>query len=99
MAKGSTSKKSKGSNGDAKLPKQLEKADLQGLQLLFKERENLLLKKQVLESQVPEIAEINAQINAVTGKLSEENATVNEKYKLNVETDRIDINSGEITRG
>lgn len=99
MAKGSTSKKGKGSNGDANLPKQLEKEDLQGLQLLFKERENLLLKKQVLESQVPEIAEINAQINATTAKLAEENTAVNEKYKLNVEVDRIDINTGEITRG
>jgi len=93
----SKTKKKNGGNGE-KLPDQVEQADLHPMQLLFKELENLQLKKQLMESRVPEIAELNAQMDEVRKQLGEKNHQVNEKYQLNTETDRIDLNTGTITR-
>jgi hypothetical protein len=76
---------------------QLEQEDLLILQIVVKDFENANLKHQLHQMQAQQV---QANAEAAQKKVREINGQLNEKYKLSSDNgDRIDINTGNITRG
>lgn len=77
-------------------PEAIERDDLLILQIAAKSSENTALKLQLAQVNVEKLQAEKQQMDTQMQRLS---LQVNEKYKLVPGTDKLDINTGTITRG
>jgi hypothetical protein len=79
-----------------KKPEAIERDDLLILQIAAKSSENTALKLQLAQVNVEKLQVEKQQMDTQMQRL---NLQVNEKYKLVPGTDKLDINTGTISRG
>lgn len=95
MAKKTSRDKEETKTVDSTKLNQVSREDLLPMQLAWKEMENAALKQQVVQMQVEKAA---AAVEASKSVVNDLNITLNSKYGLDVQKDRINIETGEITR-